>query len=112
LLGEYTPASITASGSVVPEEPTALQFKITTAPNPFINSTILKYELPFDSKVSIKVFDMMGKEVATLVNGEKKAGTYTVSFDAARLSKGIYYYKLSAFTKEKEFIHSGKLLKQ
>jgi hypothetical protein len=110
--GACTPSSITASGTIVPEEQNALQFKITTAPNPFINSTTLKYELPFDSKVSIKVYDMMGKEVASLVNGEKKAGVYTVSFDASRLSKGIYYYRLKAFAKEKEFTQSGKLLKQ
>jgi hypothetical protein len=76
------------------------------------NFPILKQELSFDSKVSIKVYDVTGREVASLINSEKKAGVYTVNFDASRLSKGMFFYKLTASTKEKEYTQSGKMLKQ
>jgi hypothetical protein len=110
--GECTTASIASSSYLVPETFIPETLKISSFPNPFINSTTIKYELPFDSKVSIKVYDAMGKEVASLINSEKKAGIYTANFDASRLSKGMYYYKLSAATKEKVFNQSGKMMKQ
>ena len=75
-------------------------------------STSIKYELPFDSKISIKIFDVTGKEVAFLINGDKKAGIYMVNFDASRLGRGVYYYKLTAFSKNKEYTMAGKMLKQ
>lgn len=110
--GACTPASITNAGNVIPETMLPEKLSVSSFPNPFINTTTLKYELPFDSKVVIKVYDVMGKEVASLINSEKKAGVYTVNFDASRLSKGMYYYKLTASTKEKEYTQSGKMLKQ
>ncbi len=65
-------------------------------PNPFNPSTSIKYWLSSISNVSLKVYDVLGKEVATLVNEEKPAGSYDVKFDAAGLSSGIYFYKLQA----------------
>lgn len=67
-------------------------------PNPFNPSTSIKYRLSGISKVSLKVYDVLGKEVATLVNEEKPAGSYEVNFNAAGLSSGIYFYKLQAGT--------------
>jgi len=65
-------------------------------PNPFNPSTKINYDLPTDSKVSIKLFDMSGREVMTLVNEVKTAGYYTVSFNGANLSSGVYFYTISA----------------
>lgn len=65
-------------------------------PNPFNPSTKINYDLPVDGKVSLKLFDMSGKEVATLVNEVKTAGYYTVSFNAMNLSSGVYFYRLNA----------------
>ncbi|MBS4029574.1 MAG: T9SS type A sorting domain-containing protein, partial [Ignavibacteriales bacterium] len=56
----------------------------------------IKYALPVDASVSLKVFDIFGREVATLVFGNKVAGYYSVSFDASKLSSGMYFYKLTA----------------
>ncbi len=65
-------------------------------PNPFNPSTLINYQLPISSYVTLKVYDMLGKEVATLVNGEKKVGVYEVNFDGSQLSGGIYFYRLTA----------------
>jgi hypothetical protein len=65
-------------------------------PNPFNPSTSIQYRVSNTSNVSMKVYDVLGNEVATLVNEEKPAGSYEVKFDAAGLSSGIYFYKLSA----------------
>lgn len=63
-------------------------------PNPFNPVTLIKYQLPFKSSVTLKIFDILGKEVETLVNEEKDAGYYQISFDASSLSSGIYLYTL------------------
>lgn len=65
-------------------------------PNPFNPVTQLKYGIPHQGFVSLKVYDMLGNEVRTLVNENKTAGSYSVTFDAANLSSGIYFYKLTA----------------
>jgi Secretion system C-terminal sorting domain/The GLUG motif len=64
-------------------------------PNPFNPSTTIEFTLAEDSHVSLKVFDMLGREVMTLVNGVMKAGeAHSVTFDASHLSSGIYFYRL------------------
>ena len=65
-------------------------------PNPFNPSTLINFDLPYDGKVSIKLFDMSGKEVATLIDETKTAGYYSVKFNAAGLSSGVYFYNISA----------------
>jgi len=65
-------------------------------PNPFNPSTAISYQLPVAGNVSLKVFDMLGKEVATLVNARQEAGAYTVNFNANNLSSGVYFYRLQA----------------
>jgi hypothetical protein len=63
-------------------------------PNPFNPVTLIKYQLPFKSSITIKIFDILGNEVETLVNEEKDVGYYQISFNASELSSGIYFYTL------------------
>lgn len=64
-------------------------------PNPFNPSTTIQYYLPVESKISLDVFDVLGSKVATIVNQNQQAGSYSVNFDASRLSSGIYFYQLT-----------------
>ena len=63
-------------------------------PNPFNPSTQIEYTIPEDTYATLKVFDPLGRIVATLVEGNKLKGTYTVMFNAGELPSGTYYYKL------------------
>ena len=76
-------------------------------PNPFNPSTMIKYQLPVNSFVSLKVYNSLGQEVATLVNGMVNAGTYQVQFNASNLSSGVYYYIVKAGD---NFVQSKKMM--
>ncbi len=65
-------------------------------PNPFNPSTTISYAIPEASRVRLEVFDVMGRRVATLVDGPLPAGTYTAPFDATNLASGLYFYRLQA----------------
>lgn len=65
-------------------------------PNPFNPSTAIKYQLPENSFVKLIVFDALGREIKTLVNENKPAGNYEISFDGMNLSTGVYFYKIEA----------------
>ncbi len=81
--------------SVDQPEEVSLDFDLSqNYPNPFNPSTIISYSIPKQSNVSLKVYDILGKEVAELVNTEKPAGSYEVDFNAENLSSGIYFYTL------------------
>ncbi|MGB8319367.1 MAG: T9SS type A sorting domain-containing protein, partial [Ignavibacteriaceae bacterium] len=75
-------------------------------PNPFNPATILSFNIEHKSIVSLKVFDLLGKEIATLVNEEKPAGCYQVQFDASNLSSGVYFYTMetAGFVQTKKMI--------
>ena len=66
-------------------------------PNPFNPTTTIKYELPELSITTLKVYDVLGNKITTLVNEEKPAGSYNVEFDGSELSSGIYFYKLQVY---------------
>ncbi len=88
--------SITAVGntaSVTPNEFSLAQ----NYPNPFNPSTVIYYQLPKESRVSLKVYSMLGQEVATLVDESKQAGSYTVTFSAQNgFASGVYFYRIQA----------------
>ncbi len=75
-------------------------------PNPFNPTTNVSYALPTNSVVRLSVYNLLGQEVAKLVNGEQQAGTHSVPFDASRLSSGTYVYRITAgsFTAAKKMV--------
>jgi dienelactone hydrolase len=75
-------------------------------PNPLNPSTTIKYSIPKSSQVSLKIFNMLGEELETLVNEEKTVGTYEVNWNAANLPSGVYFYRLQAgnFVQTKKMI--------
>ena len=75
-------------------------------PNPFNPSTTIRYEVPKGGLVLLKVYDILGREVASLVNEEKQPGNYEVRFDASILASGIYIYRIQAgnFVQAKKMI--------
>ncbi|MDR3627319.1 MAG: T9SS type A sorting domain-containing protein [Ignavibacteriaceae bacterium] len=100
-----TPGSVTGvqpSNSSVPGTFTLFQ----NYPNPFNPTTRIAYELPKQVNVSLKIYDIMGREVATLVNGEKAKGRYEVEFNGSTLASGVYFYKLQAgnFSQARKFV--------
>jgi plastocyanin len=76
-------------------QPTAFRLE-QNYPNPFNPTTILSFELPVQSFVSIKVYNVIGQEVATIVNENMAAGSYTKIWNASSMSSGVYFYKLEA----------------
>lgn len=76
-------------------------------PNSFNPITIINYELSESGKISLKVFDLLGREVAVLADEIKPAGRYSVEFNGSNLSSGIYFYKLST---ESGFTDTKKLI--
>jgi hypothetical protein len=76
------------------------------SPNPFNPNTVISYQLPVTIKVLLKVYDILGKEIATLVNEQKTSGSYEVEFKADNLTSGTYFYKLQAGN----FIETKKMI--
>ena len=65
-------------------------------PNPFNPGTTIRFDLPDDSKVLLELFNILGQQVTTLISEKKKAGRYSVVFDATKYSSGVYFYRLFA----------------
>jgi len=85
--------------------PTTFELK-QNYPNPFNQTTVISYQIPIQSRVSLKIFDVLGNEIVELVNKDQSVGNYAVNFDASKISSGIYFYKLQAgnFTSTKKMI--------
>jgi len=92
-----TPTSIEFENG---EEELANEFYLAqNYPNPFNPTTSIEYQVASIEKVSIKVYDILGREITTLVNEVKSPGIYEVKFDASNLSSGVYFYQLNAGSK-------------
>lgn len=116
ILNYNTVTSVNNDISTIPNEFSLSQ----NYPNPFNPTTKIKYAVPSEEtlyanrsttyatslRVTLKVYDVLGKEITILVNEEKPAGSYEVEFNATGLSSGIYFYQLNAgsFTKTKKMI--------
>ncbi|HEV8537918.1 MAG TPA: T9SS type A sorting domain-containing protein, partial [Bacteroidota bacterium] len=89
---DISEVKIHVSGNLAPS-----QFALhQNYPNPFNPSTVIRYQLPVNSYVTLKVFDLIGKEVKRLFDGVQEAGYYTVPFVADHLANGVYFYQLTA----------------
>jgi hypothetical protein len=102
LESKATSTGVEENSPVVPQEFTLNQ----NYPNPFNPTTVLSYELPVAGKVRLSVYDMLGREVAVLVDQQQFAGTHKVAFRANGLASGVYVYKLVAGS----FVDSRKML--
>jgi hypothetical protein len=102
----YIPTSVV--GIVKDEGPLLpAAFKlIQNYPNPFNPTTIINYSIPKESFVTIKVYDLLGRELTTLVSEEKNAGEYSVKFNGSKLASGVYLYRMQAGN----FIQTKKLV--
>lgn len=112
-----------ADGAAEVVEPVTLKsFGVTTAPaatdyflsanrpNPFSTSTFIEYTMPESGKVKLSVLDMLGQEIAVLVNATQGAGSYTVEFSAAGLATGVYIYKITVDGETRDFISTQRMV--
>lgn len=79
-------------------------------PNPFNPTTVISYSVPFDANVSVKIYDILGRNVATLFDGFEKAGTYSKQFNASNLASGVYFYRITAASGASKFEKVMKML--
>ncbi|MBS1552590.1 MAG: T9SS type A sorting domain-containing protein [Bacteroidetes bacterium] len=83
--------AVSNEGNIVPKE-----YSLSNYPNPFNPTTKINYELRVTNYVSLKVYDVLGNEIAILVKEKQNAGRYSVNFNGANLSSGIYFYQLES----------------
>jgi hypothetical protein len=101
-----TIATSVAPGTTVPSNFALRQ----NYPNPFNPTTTIMYELSVHGSVTLKIYDALGREIATLVNKEQTAGTYEVPFDARNITSGIYFYRLQIRQPSGTFTETKKLV--
>ncbi|MBE0539508.1 MAG: T9SS type A sorting domain-containing protein [Ignavibacterium sp.] len=90
ILGISPVLGLEDGANILPEDYALYQ----SYPNPFNPSTTIKYSIPNSDIVNIKVFDILGREVAILLNEYKPAGTYNIEFNASSFASGVYFYQL------------------
>ena len=87
---------IVTSVENIPSAVTPKEFKLEqNFPNPFNPSTTIEFAVPSQAEVKLTLFDLLGREIATLVDDEYSAGEYNVLFDASDLSSGTYFYRIT-----------------
>jgi beta-glucanase (GH16 family) len=92
-----SPFTIGVANSIKDREKPPVRFSLNqNYPNPFNPATTIKYSVPTKSFVTLKIFDLLGREIKTLVYGEKSAGIYQTQFDATSYTSGIYFYRIQA----------------
>ena len=98
---KLTPDADTRILTGVGEKPNAIPREYAlhqNYPNPFNPSTTIRYDLPKASHVTLKVYSVLGQEVAVLVDVDRPAGAYSVQFGTGRLASGVYFYRMLAGT--------------
>lgn len=105
ILNAGRPGMLVGIEPYINETPSSFDLK-QNFPNPFNPTTNINFSLPKSSYVSLKVYDLVGKEVKTLVDGNQQQGTYNITFDAVNLPSGIYFYTL----KTNEFTATKKMM--
>jgi hypothetical protein len=103
-----TTANITVTGieeKLIGSNPNNFEL-FANYPNPFNPSTKIRYAIPQSSFTVLKIYNIMGQEVATLINEEKAAGVYEINFNAINLASGTYLYKLQAGS----FVETKKMI--
>jgi hypothetical protein len=113
LLLKYNPAKLRTLNSTL--EPIGgvnpvSDYNLNAAPNPFTKSTVIRFTLPHDAHVSLKVYDLLGREVGNLVNGSRNAGSHQVLFDAGHLIAQQYFYTIKVSSAIGEFTETKPLL--
>lgn len=99
--------------TATPEAPAVMPTEFSLMqnyPNPFNPETTIPFALPVRSNVKLSVYDLLGREVATLAEGSFEAGTHTVSWDASNLSSGVYFYRLDAQGAQQNFNSTRKIV--
>ena len=109
----FGPSGLYADGSQITTEITPVGNSVPEAykleqnyPNPFNPATTISFSIPKNGLVSLKVYDILGKEVATLVNTQLNSGQYNVNLNASNLGSGIYFYTLKAG----DFVETKKMM--
>ena len=101
----YQDSTQSPSSMILPGGQRAREFYLgQNYPNPFNPSTAIYYRLPESSYVQLRIYDMLGREVKTIVDGEKSAGEHTMAFESGSLPSGVYLYRL-------ETVHSSMVRK-
>jgi len=103
--GVFRSVEITTNVKSISNNPSAYSLQ-QNYPNPFNPTTVISYQIPQQGFVTLKIFDVLGKEVTVLVNEEKPAGKYEVDFSAKGLASGVYIYRM----KVNDFIESKKMI--
>jgi hypothetical protein len=84
-------------------------FRVSVVPNPAVATAKIYYELPVDGRVSIQVFDLLGRQITTLVNASKQAGFHYADLNVATLQQGIYYYRITVKSAKQVWMKTGKI---
>jgi hypothetical protein len=104
--GNYKYYTLNGTVEITPPK----EYKISqNYPNPFNPTTKIDYDLPFDSKVKLLIYDITGRELKVIVNEVKTAGYYTAEFNGVNLASGIYFYRILANANGKDFIVTKKM---
>lgn len=84
-------------------------FQVTVIPNPAAVTAKIFYELPVDGRVSIRIFDMLGRQITSLVDAAKQAGFHNTELNVTALPQGIYYYRITVKSAKKVWSETGKI---
>ena len=109
--GDQEGSCATTTAKAVAPASEALQERVVLSnyPNPFATTTRIQYSLPQASRVSLKVYDAAGRELATLASGERSAGNHMVTFQASRVGKGVYYYTLRTQSEKGQWVQTKSM---